>query len=122
MSGFETKIAIKNLGSNIIYLAIIFQLLISIPVLSFISFSVPWVHKPLDYLKKKLLWNGLLKFLMQQYGAIIISSGINMCGLTFDFNDKPLFYSSILSITLLSLCLIGQIVGFSILKKFKQTN
>ena len=33
MSGFETKIAIKNLGSNIIYLAIVLQLLILIPTL-----------------------------------------------------------------------------------------
>ena len=65
MSGFETKIAIKNLGSNIIYLAIVLQLLILIPTLSFISFFIPWFQKPADYLKKKLLWNGLLKFLMQ---------------------------------------------------------
>ena len=48
MSGFETKIAIKNLGSNIIYLAIVLRLLILIPTLSFISFFIPWFQKPAD--------------------------------------------------------------------------
>ena len=76
MSGFETKVALKNLGSNIIYLSIILMLLISIPILGFLASFMPMSEKIIltyfnrlqkleDYIEKKLFWNGLFKFLMQ---------------------------------------------------------
>ena len=67
-------------------------------------------------MRKKLLWNGFIFFLMSQYPPIIIATVINLYGL--DFHKKGgIMMSNIVSIVLLCGCLISLLLIWRIIKK-----
>jgi len=75
--GYQTKYLIANLGSTFLYLVAILVLLIFIPLLEAIGV------KRVEPFKKKLIWNGVIRFIIQQYPPMILCSGINMFALEF---------------------------------------
>lgn len=88
-NGFSSHVLLKNLGSSTFYIAILFLLLILIPIFSGLKGVSP-VYYLLNpntlysfkkwslYLKKKFLWNGILRFLLQQFSPIFMGSLLNV--------------------------------------------
>jgi hypothetical protein len=65
---------------------------------------------------RKLLWNGVLSFIISQYPPILIATVINLYGL--DFHKKGgILMSNIISVVLLSACMLSLPLIWRIIKK-----
>ena len=80
-NGFESMSLVKNLGSTFIYLLIYFLGLISLLLLiackSYANSSnmLNWLK---TWLKKHLIWNSSIRFVLQQFQPLMISALINL--------------------------------------------
>ena len=115
-NGFPTKFVIKNLGSTFVYLILFIFILLLLPVLKFLGKHSKLALRLHQWMIKKLLWNGILSFIMSQFPAIIIAAVINLYGLDFK-KMGGIMMSNIASIVLLSSCLISIPVIWCIIKK-----
>lgn len=118
-NGYSTKVLIKNLGSTFVYMVIYCLLLLMIPILKFMSNIFPKLSKAHMWLKQKMLWNATISFILQQYPALILSSGINLYGLSFKNRDSGKIASSVISLILMIGCIIVIPIFFFIIRNIK---
>lgn len=83
--GYETKFFVKNMGTLFIVGVIFVLLLITIPCLKGMNAIVYCSsnERVTDWLQSQLCWNTILRFLIESYILIAISSFINLTELTF---------------------------------------
>lgn len=126
-NGFSTKSLIKNLGSTFIYLLIY---LFGYLTLFTFNYYLRWkqmdanarIRRLTNYLNATLIWNSALRFILQQYPPLMISSLINFYYLKFEgsFSDA---LCSITSITLVvGINLILALVFIKLKSQYKQTH
>jgi hypothetical protein len=84
-----------------VYLVIYCLILLLIPALFFISKKIKKVKIFYDWLKQKMLWNATFSFVLKQYPAIILASGINLYGLSFKEKDSGKVASSVIALLLM---------------------
>jgi hypothetical protein len=72
-----------------------------IPLIKALSKKISWLSKTHIWLKQKMLWNATISFVLQQYPIIVLSSGINIYGLSFKNLDAGKYVSTIISILLI---------------------
>ncbi len=83
-SGFSSVHMLINLGSTTIYVLVFLGLMIGHAVFKTIAFKFSrkskenWVSKIRDWLGQKLYWSSLLRFIIQQFYAILLSALINL--------------------------------------------
>ena len=101
-NGFESMSLVKNLGSTFIYLLIYFHGLISLLLLiackSYANSSnmLNWLK---TWLKKHLIWNSSIRFVLQQFQPLMISAMINLYDLRF--NNSSNIICSVLSLLII---------------------
>jgi hypothetical protein len=115
-NGFSSKQLIKNLGSTFVYFVILAAILILIPLLSLCSKWSSLLRRLTTWIKKQMIWNATLRFIIQQAPPISIACGINF----FDIKVSSVFgqsLSSILSCLFLAILVASKFVVFFILRK-----
>ncbi|TNV86521.1 hypothetical protein FGO68_gene6081 [Halteria grandinella] len=81
--GFKSKLLIYNLGSTMIFLAILICVL-CITALTFqLRTTSTIAQKVYSYLSSRLLWGGTIRFVIQQFQPLIMSSIINISSFSF---------------------------------------
>jgi hypothetical protein len=109
-------VVIKNLGSTFVYMILFIFIILLLPVFKFLGKHSDLMLRVYEWMRKKLLWNGFILFLISQYPSIIIATVINLYGL--DFQKKGgIMMSNIVSIVLLCACLISLPLIWRIIKK-----
>jgi hypothetical protein len=62
--GYKYKYLIANLGSTFLYLMLVILILVAIPVFGFIGRIFPLCKRIDIYLREKILWNGIIRFIL----------------------------------------------------------
>ncbi len=62
--GYKYKYLIANLGSTFLYLLCVILILAAIPMLGFIGKFFPVIKRLETYLREKMLWNGIIRFIL----------------------------------------------------------
>jgi|LauGreDrversion4_2_1035121.scaffolds.fasta_scaffold248766_2 hypothetical protein len=96
--GMSSKYSIRNMGSTFIF----FIGYLFLYLLLLISYCLN-MKKVYGYLKSILIWNGGLRFLIQQYLSIFLSSCINLSTINMKSNGDAV--STITALTIFFLCL-----------------
>lgn len=73
------------------------------------------MKKVSEWLKNKIIWNSTLRFLIQQYMTLFLSSLINILKFQLKFNFNGSIASVVTSISILGICIILTVLNFSIL-------
>jgi len=67
-SGFDTMSILNNLGSTLVYIAILVLVYLLYIFLSILSFIFPnYFKKSKEWLGGKIMWNFMIAFLLQQF-------------------------------------------------------
>jgi hypothetical protein len=117
-NGFSSKVLIKNLGSTFVYIIILLAILLSLPILYLLGKYFNIISKFHIWLRDRLIWGGIISFLMSQFPPIIISCCINLYALEFSLKQKPAkIASSVLSLVLLTASLATLPIVWAIIRK-----
>ncbi|TNV86367.1 hypothetical protein FGO68_gene1952 [Halteria grandinella] len=109
--GFGSKLLIFNLGSAFVFLIMQVFLLIATGVTSFLKTKWRIANTVHQYLRPKLLWGGTIKFIIQQFQPLFISSVINISAHSNSYVGEGSYGYSMSYI--LSVLIIG-VLAFSI--------
>jgi hypothetical protein len=77
-NGFQSKSLVKNLGSTFIYICLYLIGYLLIGIFRCWQPASPRLLRFQAWLEKCLLWNSALRFILQQFPPILISSLINL--------------------------------------------
>ncbi|TNV87952.1 hypothetical protein FGO68_gene897 [Halteria grandinella] len=112
-NGFQQMMLLQNLGSTFVYMIIVISgFLMMILTRINLGLDIRPIYRLSRWLEVRLMWNYSLRFLMQQYPPLIISSLINMYEFKFDTPGKML--SSSLSVVIIGL---SQLITLALLYK-----
>ncbi|TNV87954.1 hypothetical protein FGO68_gene457 [Halteria grandinella] len=101
-NGFQQMMLLQNLGSTFVYLILIVSgFLVMLLTRINLGLDLRPIYRLSRWLQAKLMWNYSLRFLMQQYPPLIISSLINMYEFSFETPGQKL--SSSLSVVIIGL-------------------
>ncbi|TNV86753.1 hypothetical protein FGO68_gene13700 [Halteria grandinella] len=110
-SGFGSRYMQYNLGSTLIFMGIYAGLLVAIGVMQPFAKRYQRVQKVSDRLKERLMWSGTIRFIIQQYQPLLISSLLHLSSPTDHQNAstgvKFSYNLAISTIALLGLCLLA---------------
>lgn len=96
---------IINLGSTFVFIVLILVLLVFQLILQGLSVLFPIFEKPLAKLHAKLYWNFYMRFLIQQFQPLLITSLINLYKMETSTLVK--FSSLVLALTAPAVLAIG---------------
>ena len=77
-NGFQSLLAIKNLGSTLFFIIFYFLAWFMLLILKIISIFIGSIDNKTKKLKTKLMWNGTITLILSQFAPMIISSLINL--------------------------------------------
>ena len=77
-NGFQSKSLVRNLGSTFIYICLYLLGYLLIGIFRCCKPASPKLLRFQTWLEKFLLWNSALRFVLQQFPPILISSLINL--------------------------------------------
>jgi hypothetical protein len=106
---------LNNLGSTLVYIAIIVFVYSFYVFLSILSFIFPNYFKKLkEWLGKKIIWNFMIAFLLQQFQQLLMLSLVNF----YDLRNYTLtdYFSGVLAIILTAITLSFIVFSLVILK------
>ncbi|TNV86575.1 hypothetical protein FGO68_gene11002 [Halteria grandinella] len=76
--GFQSQLILYNLGSTLIFIEIQVFLLIYAGLMRLLSSMSILGKKQYEFLEKRLIWGGTIRFIIQQFQPLIFSSLINI--------------------------------------------
>ncbi len=76
-NGFQSLLILKNLGSTLFFIIFYFMAWFLILILKIVSMFCETAHNLAIKLESKLMWNGTISLIIQQFAPMIISSFIN---------------------------------------------
>ena len=79
------------------------------------------MKKIYEWLKSKIIWNSILRVLIQQYITIYLSTLINIVNFEVNFEFNGTSASSFASIFLFAVCLLLPVANISIILKNKNS-
>ncbi|TNV86600.1 hypothetical protein FGO68_gene11197 [Halteria grandinella] len=118
--GFQSKLLLFNLGSTLVFFIIQVLLLIYTGIMRLLSQKCLRAMKQYEFLEKRLIWGGTIRFIIQQSQPLIFSSLINLKATSLsDLKDSSIgiginFY---LSTVIFAGTLISIVVFFVIIKQ-----
>ncbi|TNV73331.1 hypothetical protein FGO68_gene16603 [Halteria grandinella] len=77
-SGFGSQILLLNLGSTLVFLIVLMAQFVAVPALKVVGHWSNRARKLEQNLSRKLMWNGTIRFLIQQFQPLVLSSLINI--------------------------------------------
>ncbi|TNV86560.1 hypothetical protein FGO68_gene5593 [Halteria grandinella] len=115
--GFKSKLLVLNLGSTLIFLVMQVLLLFFTGISSLLKRHSRIAKRVYDYLSVRLFWGGTIRFIIQQFQPLLMSSIININNFSVsELKEKPsgMIFSYSLSIAIIAILLLSIIV-FAIL-------
>jgi hypothetical protein len=118
-NGFSSKYLIENLGSTFVYVIVLVFLLLLILLMPLFESLCSSIKIVTLFLKKHMIWNVTLRFIIQQAPPISIACGINLYLLNFKRLDGK-SVSSALSLIFIFSISIAKIFVFVLLRKYQK--
>jgi hypothetical protein len=118
-NGFSSKYLIENLGSTFVYILLLVFLLLLILLMPIFESFCSSIKIVTLFLKKHMIWNVTLRFIIQQAPPISIACGINLYLLNFKRLDGK-SVSSVLSLIFICSICIAKIFVFVLLRKYQK--
>lgn len=109
--GYSNINSIQNMGSAFLFLLFELALLFFVLPITMIL----RINKLYEWLKRQIIWNSMLRFLIQEYMTLLISSYVNIVKFKLDFKFNGTSASILTCFLLLAICFLLPFVNTSIL-------
>ncbi|TNV72742.1 hypothetical protein FGO68_gene14693 [Halteria grandinella] len=116
--GFSSKFLLFNIGSTLIFMAMQIFLLLLTGIAALFKPISSWAKRLHTFLSSRLIWGGTIRFIIQQFQPLLMSSLINIASYSLaDLEDKSLgvLFSYTLSVLIIS------VLGISVVSFIKLT-
>ncbi|TNV73054.1 hypothetical protein FGO68_gene11936 [Halteria grandinella] len=120
-SGFGSRIAVYNLGSTLVFMAGYAGAFLLMAILQPFKSSSKGVERFSCFLQSVFLWNGIIRFVIQQFQPLLLSSLINLTLQQGDYTSSSLGmkFSYLLSLTTFTLLAFSLFAFTTVLIKGK---
>ncbi|TNV86529.1 hypothetical protein FGO68_gene670 [Halteria grandinella] len=86
--GFQSRLLLFNLGSTLVFLIIQVMLLLTTGLMRLVSPINLRAKQFYQFLERKFIWGGTIRFVIQQFQPLIFSSLINIRSISFSENKS----------------------------------